>query len=67
MTFKKINKRTCLNRKIFYNQGQAIFEYFILMILVIGIAFFAFSSSFFEGVKSDCENAFNQAVGDILR
>ena len=67
MTFKKINKSSCYNRKRFFNQGQAIFEYFILTIAVMGVVFFVFSSNFFRGIKGDCENAFNQAVGEILR
>jgi len=65
MTFIKINKIS-YNRKRFYNQGQAIFEYFILTIAVIGVVLFAFSSDLFKGIKVSCEEAFNQAVEDIL-
>ncbi|MGD9014672.1 MAG: hypothetical protein PVI33_01420 [Candidatus Omnitrophota bacterium] len=71
MTFKKINKRAChTNKKNSYNQGQSIFEYFILTIVVVGVLFltggFAFRSQAFQSIKNSCENAFNQAMGEML-
>lgn len=47
-------------------RGQAIFEYFILTTVVVAVVLFLFQSPFFTSVKSSCENAFNQAVKDIL-
>jgi len=71
MTFTKINKSSCVNRKKIY-QGQAVFEYFILTIVVVGIFLFLaggfnFNSSYFKSFKNSCENAFNQAIGEILK
>lgn len=56
MTFKKYNKK-----------GQAIFEYFILTIVVVTIVLFFADSQFFKSIKNSCETAFNQAVEEMLR
>ena len=67
MTFKKINKSVHPVRKEFSNGGQAIFEYFILTIAVVAIVLFFASSPHFQGIRNSCEEAFNQAVEEILR
>ncbi|MFC1657769.1 hypothetical protein ACFL1D_00070 [Candidatus Omnitrophota bacterium] len=68
MTFKKINKSI---------HGQSIFEYCILTISVVAIVLFFTKSKFFTnpnpgpgerpGIKEICNDAFDQAVDDMLR
>ena len=67
MTFKKNNKSACPVRKEFFNGGQAIFEYFILTAVVVTVVFLFLQSTFFTNIKTSCENAFNQAVGEMLK
>jgi len=48
-------------------KGQAIFEYFILTTVVVAVVLFFSSSQYFIDIKTSCENAFNQAVGEMLK
>lgn len=61
MTLKKLNKK--FNNK----NGQAIFEYFILTAVVVTVVFLFLQSPFFTSIKTSCENAFNQAVEEMLK
>jgi len=48
-------------------KGQAIFEYFILTTVVVAVVLFFSSSQYFKDIKTSCENAFNNAVGEMLK
>lgn len=48
-------------------KGQAIFEYFILTTAVVGVVLFFASSPDFKNIKNSCTDAFNQAVGEMLK
>ena len=56
MAFKKINK-----------SGQSIYEYFILAALVMMFVLFFSSTKLFQDLKVACDDAFRQAVRDILQ
>ena len=73
MTFKKNNKSTHPIRKLFSKRAQAIFEYFILTTVVVTVVLFFTTSKFFtnsepgnKGIKEICQDAFNEAVEDML-
>ncbi len=55
MTFKKSNK-----------QAQAIFEYFILTIVIATIVLFFTASPHFQKIKNDCEAAFDGGIEEML-
>ncbi len=52
-------------------KGQAIFEYFILTTVVVAVVLFFTASQYFKDIfkdiKTSCENAFNQAVEEMLK
>jgi hypothetical protein len=77
MTFKKLNRSSCVNRKEFSNSGQSIFEYFILTAVIVTVVLFFGSSKFFTnpdaeegeqlGIKEIFQRAFNEAVEEIVK
>ncbi len=58
---------TLIKSKRDWVMGQAIFEYFILTTAVVAVVLFFAKSDCFKGIKSSCEKAFDQAVGEILK
>ncbi|MDD4938684.1 MAG: hypothetical protein PHE18_01550 [Candidatus Omnitrophica bacterium] len=48
-------------------QGQSIFEYFILTTVVVAVVLFFANTPYFKGIKASCANAFDRAVGEILK
>lgn len=46
--------------------GQAIFEYFILTIVMAGIVLYFLNNRHFQSIKESCEEAFNDAVEEML-
>jgi hypothetical protein len=61
MTLKKLNKT------LHKENGQSILEYFILTTVVVTVVLFFASGDYFRDIKTSCENAFNQAMENMLR
>ena len=66
MTFININKSNHPAREVLSNKSQAIFEYFLLTAVVVAAVLFFASSGAFQEIGDSCEQAFEDAVEEIL-